>query len=158
MLCKKCGAEVNDSMKFCQQCGGHVSESVESPGVVAHSLLVTSQPNLSNSPSRKMSFSESVKYCLSNYVNFKGRASRSEYWFFVLFSWLIAACLTTISTNLYSITMLGLLLPQLAAATRRLHDGGRSAWHFLWIFVPFGAIALLVWFCSEGEAKTNQFG
>ena len=41
MLCKKCGAEVNNLMRFCQQCGGNVSESVESSGVVAHSLLVT---------------------------------------------------------------------------------------------------------------------
>lgn len=151
-------------MRFCQQCGGNVSESVESvesvesSGVVAHSLLVTSQPDLSNSTPRKMGFSEAVKYCLRNYVNFKGRASRSEYWFFVLFSWLIAVGSATISVNLYSITILGLLLPQIAVATRRLHDGGRSAWHFLWVFVPFGAIALLVWFCSEGEAKTNQFG
>ena len=109
MLCKKCGAEVNDSMKFCQQCGGQFSEfseSAETPGVVAHSPLFTSQQNPSTSATKKMSFSEAVKYCLSNYVNFKGRASRSEYWF----------------------------------------------------FVPFGALALLAWLCSEGEANTNRFG
>jgi predicted amidophosphoribosyltransferase len=84
MLCKKCGAEVNDSMKFCQQCGGQFSEfseSAETPGVVVHSPLFTSQQNPSTSATKKMSFSEAVKYCLSNYVNFKGRASRSEYWF-----------------------------------------------------------------------------
>ena len=105
-----------------------------------------------------MSFSEVVKYCLSNYVNFKGRASRSEYWFFVLFSWIIAVGSITISVDLYSLAILGLLLPQLAAATRRLHDGGGSAWHFLWFFVPFGALALLVSLCREGEANTNRFG
>ena len=145
-------------MKSCQQCGGHFSESAETPGVVMHSPLSTSQQNPSISATKKMSFSEVVKYCLSNYVNFKGRASRSEYWFFVLFSWIIAVGSITISVDLYSLAILGLLLPQLAAATRRLHDGGGSAWHFLWFFVPYGALALLVSLCREGEANTNRFG
>jgi len=104
-----------------------------------------------------MSFSEAIKHCLSNYANFKGRAKRSEYWYFVLFSALIYLVMMVVSTQLYVIALLGLLTPSFAVAVRRLHDRGRSGWNLLWSFVPFGSIFVFVWLVKEGDAGSNQY-
>ena len=50
------------------------------------------------------------------------------------------------------------LIPSLAAAVRRLHDTGRSGWNVLWAFTIVGVIPLLVWFCLDGKAGSNQWG
>lgn len=52
-----------------------------------------------------------------------------------------------------------LFLPSLGVAVRRLHDLGKSGWWFLIGLVPLiGGIVLLVWFCTEGEEASNQYG
>ena len=104
-----------------------------------------------------MGFQESIKHCLTNYANFKGRAKRSEYWYFVLFCALVYMVTITFSYELYVIAILGLLVPTLAAAVRRLHDGGRSGWNLLWGFVPIGNIVVLVWLVKAGELDSNQY-
>ena len=54
---------------------------------------------------------------------------------------------------------LGLIVPGIAVAVRRLHDTNRSGWWLLLCFVPFvGAIVLLVWMCSEGTKGANKYG
>ena len=75
---------------------------------------------------------------LKNYANFKGRARRKEYWFFVLCQFLlifIAAIIDSILFDnpalFYSITALGLFIPSLAVAVRRMHDIGKSGWLLL---------------------------
>jgi len=119
----------------------------------------SAQPALSPSPSsRSMSFTESIKYCLSNYANFKGRASRSEYWYFFLFGTLIYFVSALLLPELYVLAFLGLLIPTFAAAVRRLHDRGRSGWNMLWALVPLGGIVVFVWLVSAGEPAPNRFG
>ena len=82
-------------------------------------------------------FSESIEKCLKNYANFNGRATRSEYWFFILFGILVSIGTVILdlllfdSSGTYSPlnTMhLGLIIPQLSAGCRRLHDIGKSGW------------------------------
>jgi uncharacterized membrane protein YhaH (DUF805 family) len=70
---------------------------------------------------------------LQKFLDFKGRAQRAEYWFFVLFYVLLSFPVAFIATmtgyeDLNLIYALGLLLPSLAVAARRLHDTGRSGW------------------------------
>lgn len=86
--------------------------------------------------------------CIRNYVNFKGRASRSEYWYFVLFS-LIFMVVAMILDKLvfgnpnslfYALFALFLFLPQLAVMVRRLHDTDRSGKIVLWYY-----LAAIVW-------------
>jgi uncharacterized membrane protein YhaH (DUF805 family) len=106
---------------------------------------------------RSMGFSDAIDHCFSNYSNFKGRAKRSEYWYFALFNFVVYVIAIVLSPALYGIALLVLLLPTLAAAVRRLHDGGRSGWSLLWAIVPFGSLVILFWLASEGQPGINKY-
>ncbi|HLO77944.1 MAG TPA: DUF805 domain-containing protein [Magnetospirillum sp.] len=111
-----------------------------------------------------MDFVTAVKSCLSKYASFKGRAPRSEYWFFYLF-WMLVYIVAMIVDGVLGfpiltlVSMFGLLVPMLAVSVRRLHDTDRSGW---WMFIGLvpvvGGILLLIWNCSRGTAGDNQFG
>ena len=111
-----------------------------------------------------MGFWQAVASGFSNYVNFSGRACRSEYWFWALFVVLvdIAAGIIDAALWTYAITSLvdlALFLPGLALAVRRLHDLDRSGWWFFLVFIPIvGFIILIVWACTKGTEGPNRFG
>lgn len=84
-----------------------------------------------------MNFEEAVKTCLTKYVDFSGRASRPEYWWFFLFLVLVSLVLSYFSEILSGVFSLAMLLPSLAAGVRRLHDTERSGWWLLIVLVPF---------------------
>ena len=111
-----------------------------------------------------MSFTEAISDALSKYVVFKGRSSRSAYWWFYLFGLLvgIAAFLIDLALGtsgiIYGVSGLALLLPNLAVLVRRLHDSGHSGWWVLIGILPIiGAIVLLV-FTLQGSEPPNQWG
>lgn len=128
-----------------------------------------------------MTFGESITTCLFKYVTWQGRASRSEFWYFWLFSMICYVGAMVIDRVLgttfqftnpasgveesigygyaYILVALVLFLPGLSAMVRRLHDTDRSGWWYWIILVPLiGVILLLVWFCSRGTAGSNRFG
>ena len=115
-----------------------------------------------------MNFIEAIQAGFRNYVNFSGRASRSEYWYWILFVILVIIATSLIDVAISSggsiqllttIAELALFLPGLSVAVRRLHDTDRSGWWILLSFIPLiGAIVLLVWFCSRGSMGQNRFG
>jgi uncharacterized membrane protein YhaH (DUF805 family) len=106
-----------------------------------------------------MNFFDAIKTCLAKYVDFNGRASRPEYWYFVLFIVLGQICLGIVFRPLAAAFALAVLLPHLAVGARRLHDTDRSAWWLLLGFIPLiGAIVLLVWFSQRGDEHANRFG
>lgn len=74
---------------------------------------------------------ESITSVFRNYVNFSGRAQRSEFWWFTLFSFIMQALLN-LAPVVGWIFGLAVLLPSLAVTARRLHDTGRSAW---WLMI-----------------------
>jgi len=53
---------------------------------------------------------------------------------------------------------LGLFLPSLAVAVRRLHDTNRSGWWYLIAFTIIGIIPLIIWFATRGTIGDNQYG
>ncbi len=81
-----------------------------------------------------MTFTQSIAVCFQKYIVFSGRASRSEYWWFFLFT-LIVRLITTWIPVLNVIVALALLLPSLAVTVRRLHDTNRTGW---WVLLPIG--------------------
>lgn len=99
-----------------------------------------------------------------NYVNFKGRARRKEYWMFVLFNFIVALILGIIDgllqiNILSTIYSLAVLIPSLALCFRRLHDIGKSGAWILLAFIPLvGEIVLIVFFCMDSQAGENQYG
>ena len=120
-----------------------------------------------------------LKVVRDNYINFNGRARRTEYWMFVLFN-VIAMILSMVVDNVlgldfkvgsgyyevsvgygwvYLIYTLAVFLPSLAVVVRRLHDVGKSGWFMLVTFIPIvGAIWLLVLMCTDGDKEDNAYG
>ncbi|HEY4084017.1 MAG TPA: DUF805 domain-containing protein [Burkholderiaceae bacterium] len=97
-----------------------------------------------------MTFEQSIRTCFTKYAEFTGRATRSEFWWFFLFTCLVSAGCDMLSHTLSALFSLATLLPSLAVAARRLHDTNRSAWWLLLLLVPIiGWIVLLVFYCQE---------
>lgn len=111
-----------------------------------------------------MTFGEAIRSCYSNYATFSGRASRSEYWFFTLYHFLVVlVCMTGfpfgLSYSLLALSFLVNFLPSLSVLVRRLHDTGRSGWWYWIALVPLvGPILLLVWLCTRGTCGSNGYG
>jgi uncharacterized membrane protein YhaH (DUF805 family) len=105
-----------------------------------------------------MNLGQSIKVCLSKYADFSGRASRSEYWWFMLFGVLISCAGASINDTVYGLVCLALLLPHLAVAVRRLHDINHSAWWILLLFIPIANIVIIIWFCMRGTVGSNEYG
>lgn len=100
---------------------------------------------------------------LKQYANFTGRATRKQYWMFILFYviFYIAAVVVDAILGIMAVTtiyILGLLVPSIAIAARRLHDTGRTGWWQLLLLIPLiGAIVLLV-FLVQDSGPDNQHG
>ena len=114
---------------------------------------------MSNSVSPDLSFVDAIKICFNKYATFQGRASRAEYWWFFLFTFIVSAVTGFISEWLSYAASIALLLPGIAVAVRRLHDTGRAGgWYFLNLVPLVGSIILIIWFLQEGERRPNRFG
>ena len=116
---------------------------------------------------------------LKNYANFKGRARRSEYWYFILFNMIfgiIAGIIdqmlgTTFTLDIvdqavqlpygyvYLFYSLAVFIPGLAVTVRRLHDTSKSGWLFFIVLIPLaGAIWLLVLLFTDSTVGINKYG
>lgn len=105
----------------------------------------------------KVGFGQAIKLFFTNYVNFTGRASRSEYWFGFLFQFLVTLLTCWIPYFSY-VVLLALVIPNLSLSIRRLHDIGK-AWPWLLMgLIPFaGFIILIVYYCKASDGN-NQWG
>ena len=129
-----------------------------------------------------MNFQQSVTTCMRKYATFDGRASRSEYWWFLLIVLPTTVVADLVSEIAWFIVTLALILPYIAVSFRRLHDTDRSGW---WFWMPaavgtFGDIMVLryggamslaslllalastaimvYWLALPGDAEANHFG
>jgi len=88
-----------------------------------------------------MSFVDAIKSGFRNYAKFRGRAGRSEYWWFFLFTVLAQTVASSISDDFGNLVGLAVFLPGLAVQVRRLHDTGRSGW---WVGAFYGSIGVVI--------------
>jgi len=107
-----------------------------------------------------VTFGSAISICLSKYFDFKGRASRPEYWWFYLFTLLLSwGAILVDNTRILSLVLnLIFLFPALAAGARRLHDRDRSGWWQLLAFTIIGLIPLIIWLASDGIKEENKYG
>lgn len=116
---------------------------------------------------REVTLREAIDFALRRYYcNFFGRASASEFWWFVFF-FVMSVSLTmfisgvlgrTVALVLGALLALQLLLPLVSLTVRRLHDVGHSGWWLLLVFTGVGIILLLVWLAMPSIKKTNRYG
>lgn len=117
----------------------------------------------------QVSFSQAVRMAFDSYCRFQGRSSRSEYWWWVLFIFILGSALSLLELLLgFSSTAaqatngllsLALLLPGLGLSVRRLHDINKSGWWILLGLIPVaGAIVLIIWFAQNSQMQDNQYG
>lgn len=110
-------------------------------------------------PAPPRSFQEAIEVCLRKYVDFKGRASRSEYWYFILFTAILGAVAAAFSESLELAVNIAVFLPSISAGTRRLHDIGRSGLNQLWFLLPIiGWIIIIVRLARAGDPGPNAYG
>lgn len=109
--------------------------------------------------------SEAVYSVFSQYATFRGRARRSEFWYYCLFNFLVSLVLSIVTTILPQLVFLPTLyalavfVPGLALSWRRLHDIGKSGTFVFLCLIPLlGAILLIVWFCRDSQPGANQYG
>lgn len=118
-----------------------------------------------------MNIIENYKSIMTDkYSMFYGRATRSEFWYFILVNILILLFLfipinllpsehAFIAEVILVLYLLGVFIPGMAVSTRRLHDTGRSGWWLLLYLIPYiGVLALFFMFISEGDLFPNSYG
>lgn len=117
-----------------------------------------------------MNFGNSISTCMGKYGTFSGRAIRSEYWWFYLFTVLMSWGSTLVAGSMFSfgdpmgevlplIISLVFFVPVIAAGSRRLHDMGKSGWWQLLFIIPIiGWILLIIWMCTDSEKDKNIYG
>ena len=144
----------------------------------AHNPYAPAQPGPADlsQPLYGASFGEAVKRFFKKYATFSGRASRSEYWWYMLFNFVVytaLAVITNLGVNSYGeptglgiiaallllAFSLGVLVPGIALLVRRLHDGGFSGWMALLGLVPFvGGLIILVFTLLPSKPEGARFG
>ena len=128
-----------------------------------------------------MNFIESLITCYKKTFNYRGRASKSEYWWFQLYFILFAISLSYLGRftglpmdpyylsdtqrilinigNLILYILLFSLLPLLSAVIRRFHDMNKSGWAVIYAVIPFiGPIIVLIMLAGDGTKGKNTFG
>lgn len=103
-----------------------------------------------------MNFAQSISVCLGKYVDFSGRATRSEFWWFFLFQLLVSIVASFLGDMISSLVSLALLLPALAVGARRLHDIGKSGWWQLIMLTVIGLLVLIYWWVQPSDEGSNQ--
>jgi uncharacterized membrane protein YhaH (DUF805 family) len=136
-------------------------------GAMSPPVSADGQIEIYDDGGESMGFGKAIATCFRKYAVFSGRASRSEYWFFVLFQLLLLVALMILDGLVFrgamaaftTLAWLLLILPGFAVTVRRLHDIDMSGWCILIAFVPLlGSIFLLVWTCQRGTQGPNRFG
>ena len=114
-----------------------------------------------------MNFGQAIASGFRNYATFAGRACRSEFWYWTLFSFLVSIVAAILDAAIFAfspvsplgaISTIILFLPGLAVAARRLHDLDRTGWWLLIMLTVIGVVLLLIWDCIKGTTGPNRFG
>lgn len=117
-----------------------------------------------------MGIQEAVEVCLTKYVEFDGRATRPECWWWILFVvavwvvlWIMGGAILGVDSGAGPVSG-GLFFAAaapagLAVAARRLHDTDRSAWWLLLLLVPIAGWAVLFYYLAQpSQPGPNKFG
>lgn len=160
-ICNHCNAVNADNAQVCCKCGNQ---------------LEACQCHIGGG---SIGFRDAVRICLKEkYASFEGRATRSEYWYFALFYFLvlIAGAIVggilgalfsggdenvtmSVTCVVYGLVALSVVCPAISVFVRRLHDTGRSGWWYWLALVPYvGGIVLFVFTLLGSQERDNEYG
>jgi len=90
--------------------------------------------------------------------NFKTRASRPEFWYFILFETLILIVLRIFSGSLTDLATVLFLIPSVSVTIRRLHDIGRGGIWLILCLIPIVGLIIIYWLASDSQPEDNEWG
>lgn len=127
-----------------------------------------------------MNFAQSVETCMRKVFKFNGRASRSEFWWFFLFTMLVNTFAELVLVDMIDeldaestrsilfllmiwialiVAVLWMTIASITVSIRRLHDTGRSGWHLLWYLTIIGIVwVFYCWVSAQGTSEANEYG
>jgi uncharacterized membrane protein YhaH (DUF805 family) len=159
MTCSVCGRVLADSATRCASCGARTATAEPRDGFA----YTPDAGNAAREPKPDGAFDWYLR-SFSKYADFDGRATRSEYWWFILMNVVVSAAILFVGILvkvpwLYLVYSVAALIPSFAVTIRRLHDTGRSGWWWFIGFLPvLGAIILLIFTLQDTEPRTNAYG
>jgi len=162
--CPKCGYKRTATESApdwqCPKCGVAYAKATAAATGQPLARPASAQPTTAAAAARSAPSGpvEAVLAALKGYVNFSGRATRAEYWWFILFWFLAIAAIAFISETLAGIVVLVLLLPNLTVSIRRLHDIGKSGWWYLIGFLPLVGPFILLYLFVQPSDGDNPYG
>ena len=136
----------------------------------------------------EMTFVGALKSYFNNYVDFKGRATRREFWFMVLWLFIFSTALSILTIPVSLSSSINLLdadiddlfsqfyylgwtvylwliydlvcfIPSLSLLVRRIHDTGQDGLWILLLLVPFANIVFFfIWTLTPSEPRINRWG
>jgi len=139
------------SLRTIQRIENGVTISMDSLNVLAKALDVDQKELVIKEDTQPSTPIEVIKKCFLEFANFKGKATRYEYWWFLLFMVLVLSIAYLIHERVYQIVSIIFLVPFLAVGSRRLNDAGQSVWWQLFLFVPFGQIIVLFYMAEKSK-------
>ena len=134
--------------------------------------------NMTDGSPRYVGMGEAIRLFFKNYGNFRGRSTRSEFWWVNLFMTLLILAIFIVFAILAVIfedsrsgeailgifvliimtASLGLVLPSISLCIRRLHDAGYSGWLYFIAFVPYVGGFILLFLYAKPSAGANEYG
>jgi len=111
-----------------------------------------------------MKFEQAVRTVLSKYATFEGRAGRPEFWYWVLFTFLVQVGISIVAMAVPSVNYLSplfslaTLVPSIAVGARRMHDIGKSGWWQLINFVPILGWIYYIYLAAQPSEGANAYG
>jgi uncharacterized membrane protein YhaH (DUF805 family) len=114
-----------------------------------------------------MSFGDAIGETLFNYMNFRDRAARAEFWWWQLFASIVIIVAIILDILIFfvfghgyimpflTVTWLALIFPSLSVTVRRLHDSGRSGWWLL-LSVAFYILTVIAVFATGANDPSTR--
>lgn len=170
-VCDECGRVIDINAKRCSYCGCPVettfhdsnSATVPSNAPITAAITTSAQasyhnaasPDVDSNSTQSVRFGEAVRNYYLNYLNFKGKSTRSEFWWAFLYQLLISCIISVLTLCIPYAGFLSIVftltheIPYLALTARRLHDVGKPTSCLLFFFLPIAGPFVVIYYALQ---------